>query len=77
MMRSDANNLLKDYTKRIIANHVLRRKRAMVPLWADSFDAAAECNLKRDPSFDQSDQIVQVFTDLAEMLLKVSYFYLI
>ena len=71
MMRSDAHRLLKDYTKRVLANHENRRRRAITPLWADSFDAAAECNLRRDSSFDQSDQIVANFSELAEMLLKV------
>ena len=72
MMRSDANRLLKDYTKRVLANHENRRRRAVQPLWADSYDAAAACNLRRESSFDQSDQIVTKFSDLAEMLLKVS-----
>ena len=71
-MRSDAIRLLKDYTKRVTANHENRRRRAIKPIWADSYDAAAECNLRRDPSFDQTDQIVTTFTDVAEMLLKVS-----
>ena len=72
MMRSDAERLLKDYTKRVLANQELRRKRAIQPVWADSYDAAAECNLRRDNSFDQLDQIVSKFSEVAEMLLKVS-----
>ena len=72
MMRSDADRLLKDYTKRVLANHENRRRRAIKPLWADSFDAAAACNLQRDSSFDQTDQIVTSFSEVAEMLLKVS-----
>ena len=71
-MRSDANKLLKDYTKRVLANHENRRRRALQPLWADSYDAAAECNIRRDNSFDQSDQILTSFSDVAEMLIKVS-----
>lgn len=71
MMRSDASRLLKDYTKRVLANQENRRRRALKPIWADSFDAAAECNLRRESSFDQSDQIVASFSELAEMLLKV------
>ena len=71
-MRSDAHRLLKDYTKRVLANHENRRRRVITPLWADSYDAAAECNLRRESSFDQTDQIVTTFSELAEMLLKVS-----
>ena len=72
MMRSDAHKLLKDYTKRVIANHETRRRRAQLPLWADSYDAAAACNQRRDHCFDQSDQIFTLFQELAETLLKVS-----
>ena len=73
MMRSDALRLLKDYTKRVTTIHENRRRRAIKPLWADSYDAAAECNIRRESGFDQSDQIVTVFSEVAEMLLKVSF----
>ena len=71
MMRSDAHKLLADYTKRVRSNHELRRRRTQLPLWADSYDAAAACNQKRETGFDQADQIFINFQDLTEMLLKV------
>ena len=75
MMRSDAHKLLADYTKRVKSNHELRRRRTQQPLWADSYDAAAACNQKREAGFDQADQIFINFQELTEMLLKVkSYF---
>ena len=72
MIRSEAQTFLRSYLDRILATQERRRNRTSIPLWADSFDAAAACNQKRSSKWDQTDFILQMFGDLTELLLQVS-----
>ena len=71
MIRSEAQSFLKSYTDRILAAQERRRNRTAIPLWSDSYDAAAACNQQRSTKWDQVDYILQMFGDLTELLLQV------
>ena len=72
MIRSEAQTFLKSYTERILAAQERRRNRTEMPLWSDSYDAAAACNQKRSNDWDQLDHILKVFGELTELLLQVN-----
>ena len=73
MIRSEAQTFLKSYTERILATQERRRNRTIIPLWSDNYDAAAACNQNRSNKWDQLDYIIQIFGDLTELLLQVSW----
>ena len=75
MIRSEAQLYLKSYTERILVSQERRRNRTVIPLWMESYDAAAACNQQRSNKWDQLDHILVVFGDLTELLLQVRTFY--
>ena len=75
MIRTEAQSFLQTYTARTLANIEKRRRKAILPLWCDCYDAAAACNQKRSSKFDQLDHVVKTFGELTEMLLQVSNVY--
>ena len=72
MIRSEAQTYLRKYTDRVLAEQEKRRNRTQIPLWSESYDAAAACNQKRSNEWDQLDFILSTFGELTEHLLSVS-----
>ena len=75
MIRTEAQSFLRSYTDRILAGFEKTRNRTQIPLWSESYDAAAACNQQRSNNWDQLDHVMKVFGELTEVLLQVSIYH--